>query len=201
MQLVSEVFFTANTDFTYNNYVRGGFDVISSERKAHFWTSVDGTVVKRTNDLIEEIRDFCKQISRELKVGRYNDKKTYDILFTRGVKVKDIDDKEYFQSHEFNGGSLNLILSTTDKLIYPADIRSTLDVSYYFRGITPEISELNKDTPVFIEKYDEYNASVRSLSAKDTVVDTHLNQIWPVATHKPPVALIKLLKQTKEKIR
>lgn len=201
MNLVSEVFFTASTDITHNDYVRGGFDVISSPRKANFWPNVDGIIVNQTDDLIQEIQAFCKQICIELKNDRYTNKETYEILLSRTVRVRDIDDRKYFQSHNFSGGNLHLILSITGKLVYPADITSTLNVSHYFKGTTPKISELNKNTPVFIEKYDEYTAQVRPLTPEDIVVDKHLNQIWPVATHKPPIALIKLLKQTKEKIR
>ena len=58
MNLVSKVFFTASTDITYNDYVRGRFDVISSPRKADFWTNVDGIIVNQTDYLIQEIKAF-----------------------------------------------------------------------------------------------------------------------------------------------
>ena len=42
------------------------------------------------------------------------------------------------------------------------------------------------------------SVSWRYLGDFDVVVDANLNQIWPVATGKPPVALVELLNKTTE---
>ena len=187
MKLTQEVFFTTFTDLMYTNYVHGDFDTHLSPRKM-------------LTESIESIQNFCKRICQELQDTYYIDKKTHEMLVSRTVRIRDIDDKKYHQSHNFNGGGFKFILSTNGKLIYPSDILSALNVPHYFKGTESHISKTKKDVPVYIEEYNKYNAKFRSLTAEDTVVDKNLNQIWPVATHKPPIALVELLKKTTEKV-
>ena len=58
---------------------------------------------------------------------------------------------------------------------------------------------------IYLESFDGVNVKYRPLTQdgiiNDVVIDANLNQIWPVATGKPPVALIELLNKTKEVVR
>ena len=171
----------------------------SSRRASIAAQSSDGTS-KQPQELLESVRDFCLHIATSAEDSFYLDKLTYLVKLYRKVRIADTDDKEYFQHHDFNGDKFEFILATNDKLIYPRDIKSALRVPFYFSSIISD-KELKSDAPVYIEKYDEHNAVVRPLTREDTVVDTHLNLIWPIKTGQIPVRLKKLLKQTTEKVR
>ena len=202
MKLIREVFFTIST-----NLIRRYYDEDNIYTDARRWVIWSTPKISHSIEPIDSIQEFCVQICKELQEERYIDddkktyidKKTYDIQFLRNVRIRNVDDETPSQSHDFNGGSFNFILSTTGKLIYLSDILSILKNSHCFQGTPLNISE-KKGTPMYIEKYDKHNVQFRALTAQDTVVDKHLNQIWPIATQQPPIALFKLLKKTTEKI-
>ncbi len=184
----------------YNGYDNDGY--FTTNNRHNFETSIDTKTYNKsvkTSEILKSIRNFCGYIAENTM--NYIDKKTYDILLQRYVSIRDLDDKDYFQSYSFNGGTFRFILSTNDKLIYPQDVCNILNVPFYFKNTIPEISKLNPDCPVYIEKYDEYTATIRQLGAQDIVVDTDMNQIYPTITNNPPVALINLFKKRKEIIK
>jgi len=151
--------------------------------------------------MIKTAQDFCTYITKLVQApeSAYINKKTYNITLQRYVLIRDIDNKNCFQKHEFVGDKFDFILSTDNKLIYPHDVRKTLNVPFYFEQIHP--NTLNSKRPVYIEKYDKHNAHIRQLTTKDTVVDMNLNQIYPTETNTIPTGLIKLLSQGKEIVR
>jgi len=197
MNLKHEVYFSLNTDLAY--YYNFG-DFRTTTKKDAVWARHKDDTIKKQNELIEYIQMFCAQVCVDVE-KRYIDKKTHKIGFQRCIYIFDADDKQNYQSHRFYGEYFPFILSTTGNLIYPSDVNTILHVPFYFKGTTPEISKMNKDVPLYIEKYDEYHASIRALTAQDTVVDKKLNQIWPIATGKPPVSLVELLNKTTETVR
>lgn len=200
MDLVHEIFFVAKTELAYNYSIN---DIRFLLYKEPFWVRFDDGIEQKPEKTLTKVQEFCTKICTDLENKRLPciDRKTYDIFFWRTVRIRDAADKINYQSHDFSGGSCSFILSTTGKLIYPSDIVPTLKVPSYFKGTTPNISQVKQDIPVYIEKYDKYHVKFRPLTAADIVVDKHLNQIWPVATQQAPVVLLELLKQTNEKLR
>ena len=106
-----------------------------------------------------------------------------------------------------------------DKLPYMEDLQQYL-LKNFSRGTTPcqnvhfkNFAQFNTSRPIFFTGPYEYNSSflpdqplekrpltARPLTDKDVVLDKKLNQIWPVATNKPPKELLALLAKTKEEI-
>jgi len=204
MQLQSSVHFEMFSELFYLKNIsdQTGYKQVltsSSRRDSIAAQSSDGTI-KQTQELAESVRNFCSRIATSAEDSFYLDKLTYLVKLYRKVRIADIDDKEYFQKHDFSGGKFEFILATNDKLIYPRDIKNALRVPFYFSSIISD-KELKSDTPVYIEKYDEHDVFVRPLTMQDRVVDKNLNQIWPLDTRETPIGLKKLLEQTTEKVR
>jgi len=107
-----------------------------------------------------------------------------------------------------------------DKVPYLSDLQKYL-LDNFSKGTEPcqdvhfkNMAQFDESKPIFFTGPYEYNGSflpdapldkrpltARPLTSKDIVLDKKLNQIWPVATNKPPKELIALLAKTKEEIR
>lgn len=112
----------------------------------------------------------------------------------------------------------NMSFMVKDKLLYPKDVRSILKEKY---GNTLDFDKnIDENTPVAYfyvteseriglrdaltgrpTSYTFRGVSYSLLTPKDIVVDTNLNQIWPVKTGKMPDALVKIFSKQKEIIR
>ena len=84
-----------------------------------------------------------------------------------------------------------------NKLIYPTDIISILTEQYgsglgIDAGAKKDAAMLDKIQTIMSPNGQTRLAQWHYLTLYDTFVDHSLNQIWPVATGKPPVALVKL---------
>lgn len=118
------------------------------------------------------------------------------------VHVYNMDGKYYKVFPQFKS---QLSFYVMDKLEYQADIEKRFQGKYIRCPV-------NKDwrSDVWSDKYPAmpclcydyggtfYDLGLSELSKNDIVVDRNMNQIWPVATNRPPVELIKML--TPEKV-
>ena len=98
---------------------------------------------------------------------------------------------------------MSVILATNDKLLYAADIEDLLKQKW--PSFVLKDKQFLDSRPIYLESFDGYDVTYRPLTQNgvinDIVIDTNLNQIWPVATGKPPIALVELLNKTTEKVR
>ena len=206
MYMTSEVFFDiyGNVFYLWNTKA-GHLELNSHTKRDQIGVKIDGKM-RRTCEMERDFRSFCKRFAQTVRNPYYLDKKTYDIKLVRQVCIKDEADKEYYQSHNFNGGRVEFILIPNGKLIYPGDICDALSVPHYFKEIivnNPDKSALDNNTPVFIEKYNRYFATVRNITQNDRVLDTNGHYLWAsdeslVGKMCPDVTY--LLKQKREKV-
>ena len=118
---------------------------------------------------IEEIKIFCNKIPHLYQ----RDKKTYSFVCYRTIWIYEEDGN---QGHDFyDPQKFKFIMSTTNKLIYPQDVK---------KFIYPYSKIYDTNTPVFIlssgKMYpDETYFNLRPLNEKDIVVDTNICQIYP----------------------
>ena len=192
MRLEKNVNFILNTDlFYWWNKTEGGREFRQSERKEYLASG-------KTDDLLSRVKNWCAYISNDAKNNI--DTKMYPINLTRCVYVKD---KDTLLCFRFWDKSCKFILATDGQLIYPSDVRDTLRVPFYFENVIfpKDLTAAQKSSPVFIEKYNLYNAWCRPLNENDIVVDSNLNQLWPLkGAGKTPNEIIALLKKKNEVI-
>ena len=189
MDLQTKVVFRLTTDIVSENYTPNGRFVGTF---GHYAPSVAN---------LDEFRKFIASFTNMARLAV--DKGTYCIKIQRNVIVSDQDDRVYFKSMTFPDKELSVILSTTDKLLYSSGIESLLQPKapdFYMKK-----DNISGGQPIYLESFDGHDVKYRPLTQNgvinDIVVDTNLNQIWPVATGKPPVDLINLLSKTTEKVR
>lgn len=192
MDLQTKVVFHVSTEILSANYTSNGRFIGTHAYDAPGVTNLD------------EFRKFIANFTNMAKYGRLAvDKGTYCITIKRNVIVSDQDDRVYFKSATFPDKKISVILSTTDKLLYATDIEPLLQPKN--PGFYMEKDKLSGGKPIYLESFDGYDVQYRPLTqngiTNDIVIDTNLNQIWPVATGKPPVALVELLNKTTEKVR
>ena len=94
-------------------------------------------------------------------------------------------------------------MSTTGKLLYASDIEPLLQKKIPdFSMVADKIVNTN---PIYLKSFDGHTIDYRTLTyngiINDTVIDSNLNELYPNDTGKPPVWLIELLSNTKEKVR
>ena len=99
-----------------------------------------------------------------------------------------------------------------DKLQFASDIKKYLDEHFDSKTDAVSFDASCNDLPIAFSGWEtkrhqlpfkSYMTSVRNILYRyighnETVVDKNLNQIWPMATGKPPVALVELLNKTTE---
>ncbi|MBP5485904.1 MAG: hypothetical protein J6Y07_04335 [Alphaproteobacteria bacterium] len=116
-------------------------------------------------------------------------------------------DKNYF-TIQLRKQNNSFYFYVMDKLVYAKDIKKYLYDNY---GETFEFYGVSKEMPIAFggwtkETYQPLSSPKPIISKKYVynyirpnyiVVDRNLNQIWPVATGKPPVGLIDLFKKTR----
>ncbi len=124
---------------------------------------------KGLENQIEEIKIFCNKIPHLYQ----RDKKTYSFECYRKICIYEEGGK---QAHDFyDPQKFKFIMSTTNKLIYPQDVK---------KFIYPYSKIYDTNTPVFILSSgkwypDEIYFNLRPLDEKDIVVDTNICQIYP----------------------
>ncbi|MBO4700369.1 MAG: hypothetical protein J5620_01325 [Alphaproteobacteria bacterium] len=153
-------------------------------------------------DSLEQFREFIASFTDFAKSGV--DKTTYSINLARRVTITDMDDRKFFKSVIFPDMNLSIILSTTDKLLYASDIEPMFNAEFP-NFLLKNKKFIDMSRPIYLEYFDGQDAKYRPLAqdgyTNDIVVDTALNQIWPVKTGQPPVALTQLMSRTIEKVR
>ena len=116
-------------------------------------------------------------------------------------------------------GSEGIDLIVTDKLIYPQDVRKMLTEKYgnvldfdtnkkwnekqpvYFSGVTSNTQYGLHDSKTGAPtSYTIHSVNCRELSDTDIVINTNMNQIWPIKTNKMPTLLTELLARTTQNI-
>ena len=201
MRLQSSVYFNISAKLCYlwtrsdpNRYI---VDLMEQEKEQMIPVHLNDDKNRNESELVQCVKNFCINFVEKSKTDFYLDKLTYKVSLYRTVHVCDIDDKNR-QSHSFSGGGFNFIITTNNALIYPNDIKTNLNVPFYFKDIKPK--NLDPKIPVFIEKYDKHNADVRPLTPNDTVVGPDLKQLWPTPTGQIPNQLVELLKKTSEPV-
>ena len=191
MDLQTKVSFRLTTNRVMENYTPNGRFIGTHEYD---------TNVKN----LSEFRDFVTNFAKAARFGRLDvDKVTYLINIQRNVMVYDADDRKNFKSSTFTDKSMYVILSTSDKLLYISDIEPLLQKKandfYMPKG------KFDETGPIYIESFDGHAAKYRPLTqngvTKDVVIDTNLNQIWPIANGESYGTLIELLSKSTEKIR
>ena len=152
--------------------------------------------------------------------------KTLRVVVERAVQIIDTDNIVYprvrcLQSQQYKSivvGQEQFTFYVVDKIMYPNDVRKILNEKY---GSTLDFDEknLDKKQPIcdfHVSERTQYGLrnpktgaptqyTLRSVhcctAGKDGIlVDRDLNQIWPVATNKPPKELVDLLARNKEQV-
>ena len=125
------------------------------------------------------------------------DKSTYKICLGMDVLVKTINDLSIQPPvMRMNGDRYSFIVSTSGKLLFVDDLPNIFD------GLKlSEQPDPYTPCPIYLKTFDGHDAHWRILTDKDTVVDTNLNQIWPITTKKPPIKIIEMLNKTAENSR
>jgi len=202
MRLQSSVYFDISAKLCYlwtrsdpNRYI---VDLKEQEKEQTIPVHLNDDKNRNESELMQCVQDFCRAFVANTQNKSYLNKLTYLVSLKRRVEITDIEDKEDYQSYSFSGGGFNFIITTNNALIYPNDIKTNLNVPFYFKDIKPK--NLDPKIPVFIEKYDEHNADVRPLTPNDTVVGPDLKQLWPTPTGQIPNQLVELLKKTSEPV-
>ncbi len=143
---------------------------------------------------------------------------SFELVLTRTVRITKHTQIPNQKPIIIDIDSTDLCVIVADKLTYPNDVRDLLVQRYnntfnfdklnlpenkpvYFSGVREieELGEINPNTgdrTTYTRRYIE----CRPLTDKDIIVNKDLNQIWPVATNKPPQQLLKLLKKRTELI-
>ena len=192
MILKSDVLFnisTCDNRVTYDGRIRYNND------DAYFILSRD-LESKGIKDQLEEIKLFCNNIP-----GHYHqNKKTYSFECERRVYV--YQENRPCSGHRFyDPQTFKFIMSTTNDLIYPKDVREFFDPQKKF--CEPEHingGKLAPNVPVYIASSEWWcNRICRPLDNNDIVVDINLRQIYPKNDDfgKIPCALHTLLLKTK----
>lgn len=201
MQLQSSVYFDIYADLYYlwtrsdpDRYI---VDLCEQQQSKMIPVHPENGRTLNESELVQCVKNFCINFVEKSKTDFYLDKLTYKVSLYRTVHVCDIDDKNR-QSHSFPGGGFDFIIATNGILTYPDEIKKALNVPHFFGDVKPE--NLDPKIPVFIEKYDRYNAVARSLTPNDTVVGPDLKQLWPTPTGQIPNQLVELLKKTSEPV-
>jgi len=194
MRLEKRVCFELYTDlFYWWNKSDGGREFRKSERKEQL-------VPQKSDSLVQQVKNWCAYICNDAKNNV--DKKMYPIYLSRYVHVIDRD-IDSLLSFNFWDKDCKFILATDGQLVYPSDVRDTLHVPFYFEKVVfpKDMNAVQKSLPVFIERYNEYYAVCRPLNNDDIVVDSNLNQLWPLnGAGKTPNEIIALLKKKNEVI-
>ncbi|MBO4683541.1 MAG: hypothetical protein J5611_03125 [Alphaproteobacteria bacterium] len=194
MRLEQSVRFTLETSLVHPYLDRDVYDTAELPRKMIL--SSDSYSFGRLGLRLQALRNFCQAIAATSKCKFYVDKKMYEMRLNRIVEICNLDNQTDLKS--FNDKEFKFILATNDKLIYPSEVVDVLGI----KQTKISFAEY-KTSPVYIERFDGNNAKCRSLTDKDIVVDTNLNQIWPLSTkrpNRPPVEMVQLLKRIKEKL-
>ncbi len=145
---------------------------------------------------------------------------TDDVVYPDGIsRFHTLKNKQSQQYKTVVVGQEQFKFYVVDKIMYPRDVRKILNEKY---GSTLDFDEknLDKKQPIcdfHVSERTQYGLrnpktgaptqyTLRSVhcctAGKDGImVDRDLNQIWPVATNKPPKELVALLAKTKEEIR
>lgn len=124
---------------------------------------------KGLKNQIEEIKIFCNKIPHLYQ----RDKKTYSFECYRKICI--YEEGGTHQAHDFyDPQKFKFIMSTTNKLIYPQDVKK-----FFY----PYSKIYDTNTPVFILSSEwhlnEIYFNLRPLDEKDIVVDTNICQIYP----------------------
>lgn len=203
MRLEQSVRFTLETSLVHPYLDRDVYDTAELPRKMIL--SSDSYSFGRLGLRLQALRNFCQAIAATSKCKFYVDKQMYEMRLNRIVEISNLDNPKDIKS--FNDKEFKFILATNDKLIDAYELRNCLNsafgISYsdYSDYGDPRGYSLAGGIPVYIEGFNGNKANCRHLAAKDIVVDTNLNQIWPIDRNRPPVEIVNLLKKTKEKIR
>ena len=188
MNLVSKVSFAVTTQILYESYTPAG----------HF--AGQREYFKYVKDF-DQFRKLIVDLTNSANAGV--NKLTYKISVKRNVIVSDQDDMVTRASMVFPDKSFSIILCTTGKLLYVKDVEQMLKHKFHDFEFNP--GKFARTDPIYLESFDGRNVKYRFLSqdatTNDIVVDSNLNQIWPVATGKPPVMLVELLNKTTETVR
>lgn len=166
----SKVFFEILTFDRYNtNDVYNRARIRYEEKDGHFCK--DQTIEsKGLENQIEEIKIFCNKIPYRYE----RDKKTYSFECYRKICI--YEEGGTHQAHNFHDPQkFKFIMSTTNKLIYPQDVKNF---------VYPYSEIYDTNTPVFILSSDcRYNNEIyfnlRPLGKEEIVVDTNIRQIYP----------------------
>ena len=205
MRLEQSVRFTLETNIVRPYLDRDVYDTAELPRKMIL--SNDSYSFGRLGLRLQALRNFCQAIAVISKCKFYVDKQMYEMRLNRIVEISNLDNPTDIKS--FNDKEFKFILATNDKLIDACELRNCLNsafgISYsdYSDYGDPRGYSLAGGIPVYIEGFNGNKANCRHLDAKDIVVDTNLNQLWPLRTkrpNRPPVEIIKLLKKTTERV-
>ena len=199
MRLEQSVRFTLETNLVRPYLDRDVYDTAELPRKMIL--SNDSYSFGRLGLRLQALRNFCQAIAATSKCKFYVDKKMYEMRLNRIVEISNLDNPTDIKS--FNDKEFKFILATNDKLIYPseAEVGKLLGINPTKVSFAPF---RNDSIPLYIEQFDGISAKCRKLTYEDIVVDSNLNQLWPLRTkrpNRPPVEIVNLLKKTKEKIR
>lgn len=178
--------------------------------------SVGHDNILNIDELLEIVKEFGPRDNspRRVTISRKNcvvnmDKKNNNI----SLRYKD----RYIDGHPIiaieTDAKIELVLPT---LMYPNDVVEYL-IKKYGRRFNFKPENFDPKTPVFLDVSEHISVGTRisefsmpsykkwhtvnckPLSEKDIVVDKNLNQLWPIATGKPPVGLLKLFNQGKRR--
>lgn len=146
-----------------------------------------------------EFQQFIANLTNFAKNGI--NKGTYKIKIQRNVIISDEDDRSTFISATFPDKPMTIILSTTDKLLYPKDINSLFQPKFpdfYLANASVVESE-----PIYIESFDgknvKYGPLVQGGGTNYVVFDTKLKPLWPAGATANP--LVDLFNKTREQVR
>lgn len=188
MDLVSKVNFSLITNVLVENWTPNGHLAGLREYKKY---------VRNT----EQFRKFITDLTVAAKSGM--NKVTYLIEVQRRVTVSDKDKRFFSESATFLGEKLSIILSTSDKLLYVPDIEPLLQQKFPQFSL-PE-SKFADTNPIYLESFDGVNVKywplIQNSPNKYIVIDTNLNQLWPIATGQQSIELLNLLSDTTQNIR
>lgn len=165
----SKVFFEILTFDRYNTNDGYNRARIRDEEKSGYFYKDQTIESKGLENQIEEIKIFCNKIPYRYE----RDKKTYNFECYRTIRIYEESRpqhaKDFLDSEKFK-----FIMSTTNKLIYPQDVKNF---------VYPYSEIYDTNTPVFIlsSKWhrDEIYFNLRPLGKEEIVVDTNMCQIYP----------------------
>lgn len=188
MYLTSKIVFNLNTDdLLFPGYGVNGPFVGRRQDKAY---------VKNW----DEFRAFIVNLKNIAEFGI--NKGTYMINIERNVTITDRDDRVRFPSMTFPDKKMSVILSTTGKLLYTADIEKMFGESFPNADLSN--TKFVEPRPIYIESFNGHDVKYRPLTqngvTNDVVIDMNGNQLWPKNTNKVFRPLVQLLNKTTEKV-